>query len=61
VPLKTDHFGNVTSMTRQMRTTAEKGSPDYAELLKKLAELKNAGILTEAEFEQKKKHLLSRM
>jgi hypothetical protein len=31
------------------------------ELLKKLADLKNAGILTEAEFEQKKKDLLSRM
>ena len=33
-------------------------TPDYMEELKKLAELKNAGILTEEEFEAKKKQIL---
>ncbi len=37
---------------------AASGQPDYLEELKKLAELKDAGIVTEAEFEAKKKQLL---
>jgi predicted Zn-dependent peptidase len=34
------------------------GQPDYIEELKKLAELKEAGIITAEEFEAKKKQLL---
>ena len=41
------------------QTTAPAASgSDYIEELKKLAELKDAGIITEAEFEAKKKQLL---
>ena len=38
--------------------TAASGQADYIEELKKLAELKDAGIITEEEFEAKKKQLL---
>ena len=37
---------------------AAPAEPDYAAELQKLAELKNAGILTEEEFEAKKKQIL---
>jgi len=37
---------------------AASGQPDYIEELKKLAELKDAGIVSEEEFEAKKKQLL---
>jgi hypothetical protein len=38
--------------------TAESAEPDYTAELTKLAELKAAGILTEEEFEAKKKQIL---
>lgn len=37
---------------------AEAAAPDYVAELKKLAELKDAGILTDAEFEAKKAQIL---
>jgi hypothetical protein len=40
---------------------AAAGAPDPIEQLKKLAELRDAGVLTAAEFEAKKRELLSRM
>lgn len=39
----------------------QSGTPDSAEQLKKLAELRDEGILTKAEFEAKKKELLDRI
>ena len=37
---------------------AEPAAPDYAAELEQLAQLKNQGILTEEEFEAKKKQIL---
>jgi hypothetical protein len=39
----------------------QSGNPDSTEQLKKLAELRDEGILTKAEFESKKKDLLDRI
>jgi hypothetical protein len=39
----------------------KKESPDPMEQMKKLAELKNAGIISEQEFEEKKKELLAKI
>ena len=42
----------------QMAAAAAPAEPDYAAELEKLAQLKNQGILSEEEFEAKKKQIL---
>ena len=42
----------------QQAAPAAPAEPDYAAELQKLAELKNAGVITEEEFEAKKKQIL---
>jgi Short C-terminal domain len=37
------------------------GSPDIADQIKKLADLRDQGVLTEDEFQQKKAELLAKM
>lgn len=67
-----DNFDNATTVdTKKMptkpvatktapatTTTASGGSEDYLDVLKKLGDLRNAGILTEEEFQAKKKKIL---
>ncbi len=43
---------------QQMAAAAAPAEPDYAAELEKLAQLKNQGILSEEEFEAKKKQIL---
>jgi putative oligomerization/nucleic acid binding protein len=43
---------------QQMAAPAAPAEPDYAAELEKLAQLKNQGILSEEEFEAKKKQIL---
>jgi Short C-terminal domain len=45
-------------MAAQAPAAAAPAEPDYAAELQKLAELKTAGVLTEEEFEAKKKQIL---
>jgi len=47
--------------TKEIRQESPKKQPDTIELIKKLAELKDAGILTEEEFSNKKSELLGRI
>jgi len=47
--------------TKEIRQESPKKQPDAIELIKKLAELKDAGILTEEEFSEKKAELLGRI
>ena len=47
--------------TKEIRQESPKKQPDSIELIKKLAELKDAGILTEEEFSAKKAELLGRI
>lgn len=47
--------------TKEIRQESPKKQPDAIELIKKLAELKDAGILTEEEFSAKKAELLGRI
>ncbi len=44
---------------QQMAAAAAPAEPDYAAELEKLAQLKNQGILSEEEFEAKKKQILA--
>jgi len=50
-----------TSPTTHQSQSPKAPSAEILEMLKKLGELKDAGVLTESEFEQKKKDLLSRL
>ena len=43
------------------QSAASPGSSDVMETLRKLGELRDAGILTDAEFEEKKRDLLERI
>ena len=45
-------------MAAQQQMAAAPAEPDYAAELEKLAQLKNQGILSEEEFEAKKKQIL---
>lgn len=53
-------FLTVTYQLRQAEPTAP-AAPDPIEQLRRLAELRDAGVVTPAEFEAKKAEMLSRM
>lgn len=59
-PAATDG-GMVTLMKRSVDRPTSKTTPNLAELLVQLANLRDAGILTEQEFQAKKAEILSRM
>jgi hypothetical protein len=46
---------------RNAGAAAPPAAPDYLEMLKKLAELKEAGVVSEAEFQSKKAELLAKV
>ena len=48
----------VAAQQRRQRRRAAPAEPDYAAELEQLAQLKNQGILTEEEFQAKKKQIL---
>ena len=52
-PLRTTQTGSTSALSRAL--------PDPIEQLKKLGELRDAGVVTDAEFESKKAELLGRM
>lgn len=63
---KKEQFKQAAAIIRQMcnssnNQSATKTEPDIIEQIKKLAELKEAGILTEEEFNTKKAELLQRL
>jgi hypothetical protein len=51
---------DVSGLTESEKDIMQSAGPDYIEELKKLAELKNNGTLTEEEFQREKKEILYR-
>lgn len=59
--MTTNDRGEVQSLKRQIGVAAPSSNVSPAELLKQLAALRDAGILSEAEFQAKKASILSRI
>ena len=59
--MTTNDKGDVQSLKRQIGATSSGNSSSPADLLKQLASLRDAGILTEEEFHVKKTEILKRM
>ena len=60
-PAATDQSGHITLMKRQIAESDSRTATDSTLLLQQLANLRDAGILTEPEFQMKKTEILKRM
>jgi hypothetical protein len=60
-PAGTDQAGTITAMRRRLTPSPDDAKPELTELLKQLASLMEAGLLTPEEFDAKKAEILRRM
>ena len=57
-PTATDKDGKITALKRLVEIGTKRPKPEPTELLKQLASLRDAGVLTKEEYDEKKKEIL---